>query len=115
MTNRTFGFGLLAVMLAHHWGLWFALSAARDLPLLDLINQWDAALYTTIVQDGPSGALWAFFPLYPLVVKLAWSSLNANPSAAARPRPSATLVKASAVRSRSSPNFRANSCCTAGI
>jgi hypothetical protein len=31
---------------------------------------WDAAHYTSIILNGYSGSLWAFYPLYPLLVKI---------------------------------------------
>lgn len=67
--SRVVGFSLVAVMLIHHWSFWLLLSMERDLPLLTILNRWDAEHYTTIAQEGQHGALWAFFPLYPAVAR----------------------------------------------
>lgn len=69
LQNRLAGLSLLGLMLVHHWGLWFLLSQERALPLLTILNRWDSGLYTTIVEEGHREALWAFFPLYPGVVR----------------------------------------------
>lgn len=57
--------GLTALMLAHHLGLWAWTSVRRDIPLLSLLNRWDAEHYSTLVREGYVWPLWAFLPLYP--------------------------------------------------
>ncbi|WP_438434607.1 hypothetical protein [Gorillibacterium sp. sgz500922] len=57
---------------------------ATNTPIVELFNKWDSGWYQSIINEGymlvPSGhekgdaANWAFFPLYPLLVKLASKS-----------------------------------------
>ncbi|GFN32798.1 hypothetical protein PCURB6_30580 [Paenibacillus curdlanolyticus] len=61
-----------------------------DESIFDILNRWDAGWYTSIIRDGymlePSehengdAANWAFFPLYPLLVKgvVAATALSIN-------------------------------------
>jgi hypothetical protein len=63
--TRLIGFGLLAAMLAHHWGLWLLMTQSRGLSLATILNRWDAEHYSAIATSGYDGTLWAFFPLYP--------------------------------------------------
>lgn len=56
---------LTALMLAHHFGLWAWTSVSRRLPLLEMLDQWDAAYYSAIALEGYHWPLWAFLPLYP--------------------------------------------------
>jgi hypothetical protein len=67
--TRLISFALLLAMLVHHWSAWWQTSASRNIPWLALLNQWDARLYTEIANEGHHGPLWAFFPLYPGVVR----------------------------------------------
>lgn len=73
---RRLGLLVLAAVLAHHWGLWLLLAHRRELPLLTVLNRWDAEHYTTIAVQGQHDALWAFFPLYPAVVRAAGAALG---------------------------------------
>ncbi|MBF5041747.1 hypothetical protein FGE12_05045 [Aggregicoccus sp. 17bor-14] len=60
---------LLALVLLHHLGSWLYLGARRGVPLLDALNRWDSALYSTVATRGAEGPLWAFLPLYPAAVR----------------------------------------------
>ncbi|HEY0096101.1 MAG TPA: hypothetical protein VGB96_17365, partial [Archangium sp.] len=62
--------GLSALMLVHHFGLWAWTAFHRGFPLLQGLERWDSAHYTTLVTQGYVSPLWAFLPLYPLVVGL---------------------------------------------
>ncbi len=62
--------GLSALLLVHHFGLWAWTAFHRGIPLLESLERWDSVHYSTIVTEGYSNALWAFLPLYPLVVGL---------------------------------------------
>ncbi len=62
--------GLTALLLVHHFGLWWWTALHRGIPLLDGLNRWDSAHYSDIVTRGYSNPLWAFLPLYPMVVGL---------------------------------------------
>jgi hypothetical protein len=59
---------LTGLMLAHHFGLWAWTASRRGLPLLEVLNRWDAEHYSTLVREGYRWPLWAFLPLYPGVV-----------------------------------------------
>ncbi|MCY1082849.1 hypothetical protein [Archangium lansingense] len=61
--------GLLLVLLCHHLAIWLYLSARKGIPLVDMLNQWDSAHYSTIATSGHGGGLWAFLPLYPALVR----------------------------------------------
>jgi hypothetical protein len=60
--------GLAALLLVHHFGLWAWTSWRRDLPPLSLLDRWDSHHYSTLVLDGYTWPLWAFLPLYPALV-----------------------------------------------
>ncbi|HEX8822983.1 MAG TPA: hypothetical protein VF794_23850 [Archangium sp.] len=62
--------GLTALMLAHHFGLWAWTAFHRGIPLLEGLDRWDATHYSTLVTRGYVPPLWAFLPLYPWVVGL---------------------------------------------
>jgi hypothetical protein len=60
--------GLTALLLVHHFGLWGWTAFSRGLPLLEVLDRWDSQHYSTLVLTGYVWPLWAFLPLYPGVV-----------------------------------------------
>jgi len=84
---RRWGVVALAVAwLVHHCVFWsFRVPRGRLSPP-ELLNQWDASWYTRIVMDGYDAASFAFFPLYPLLVRgltTGWRSASTVPVAGA--------------------------------
>jgi hypothetical protein len=67
--SRAFLFGSVAVVFAAHLALWLWVSWRTELPFTSLLNRWDSNHYSTLIRDGYSGTLWAFFPLYPMTVR----------------------------------------------
>jgi len=67
---------LPALMLVHHFGLWAWTAFHRGFPLLQGLERWDSAHYTTLVTQGYVSPLWAFLPLYPLTVGLVHTLLG---------------------------------------
>lgn len=67
--SRAFLLGSAAAVFAAHLALWLWVSWSRGPAFLELLNRWDSNHYTTIIRDGYSGELWAFFPLYPMTVR----------------------------------------------
>jgi hypothetical protein len=47
----------------------FLVSAYRELPLADFLKRWDAGWYIQIAESGYSGPAWAFFPVYPMMMR----------------------------------------------
>ncbi|CAM4516387.1 hypothetical protein [Corallococcus exiguus] len=68
--------GLVALLLVHHFGLWAWTAWRRDLPLLLVLDRWDSHHYSTLVLEGYSWPLWAFLPLYPGLVWLVRQGLG---------------------------------------
>jgi hypothetical protein len=69
-TRRAVLYPALAIAVwLQHGLLWLWLVHKHNLSWLDLLNQWDAAHYSIIAAQGYEGANWAFFPLYPLLVR----------------------------------------------
>ncbi|GMU04360.1 hypothetical protein [Corallococcus caeni] len=62
--------GLVLLVLVHHFGLWAWTSWHRGIPALLVLDRWDSHHYSTLVLDGYSWPLWAFLPLYPGLVWL---------------------------------------------
>ena len=62
---------LTGAMIVHHAVLWALTAARRGFSLLEVMNRWDSAHYTAIVEQGYSGVLYAFLPLYPALVAAA--------------------------------------------
>ncbi len=71
---------LLALVLLHHLGAWLYVEARRGVSLLEALNRWDSALYSTLATRAPEGGLWAFLPLYPALVR---AGLGLAPAGAA--------------------------------
>ncbi|WNG44130.1 hypothetical protein F0U60_08450 [Archangium minus] len=67
--SRAFLLWSTAGVFAAHLALWLWVSWSRGLAFTDLLNRWDSNHYSTIIRDGYSGTLWAFFPLYPMAVR----------------------------------------------
>ncbi len=61
--------GLAIAVWLQHGLLWFWITRKYNTPWDKLLNGWDAAHYSEIVQQGYQGANWAFLPLYPLLVQ----------------------------------------------
>jgi len=57
-----------AVWLAAHLALWVNASYWNQLGW-ELLDNWDSGWYSKIIADGYSVPAWAFYPLYPLIVK----------------------------------------------
>ncbi len=74
LQNRRVAVALLVgALLVHHTAVWAYVATKRAIPVGVLLNQWDANVYSEIIQHGYSGDLFAFFPLYALCVRaLAW-------------------------------------------
>ena len=58
---------LAAMVIGQRPGVHYAASTN---PLLAVWGRWDAEHYLGIATDGYSGTEWAFFPLYPLLIRL---------------------------------------------
>lgn len=69
-TDR-FIIGSLLVMLFGHAGLWILILNNHGLDPRVMLNNWDSAHYTNIVTNGYNGITWAFYPLYPVLVRAA--------------------------------------------
>lgn len=76
-----------AVWLALHGIIWWLVYQFE--PTIypyarSMLEYWDAWHYNAIIKEGYSGIRWAFYPLYPMLVKaLAWSTgLRARPEIA---------------------------------
>lgn len=75
MKKQTFLYlGLVFIAWLHHGILWAWLSWNRGISWSDLLNHWDAGHYSALITQGYQGANWAFFPLYPLLVRI-WAKL----------------------------------------
>jgi len=70
--SARFVWGLFALMLVHHFGLWAWTAWHRGFPLLEGLNHWDSEHYSSIVTRGYVTPLWAFLPLYPMLVKFVY-------------------------------------------
>lgn len=60
--------GLSALMLVYHFSLWTWTAFRRGIPLLQGLDHWDSAHYSSIATQGYVTPQWAFLPLYPLAV-----------------------------------------------
>jgi Mannosyltransferase (PIG-V) len=65
-----------AAWLGMHLALWGYLAIRYNATLTGILNLWDAGNYTTIVRSGYSGYLWAFYPLYPFIVRCVTEGLG---------------------------------------
>ncbi|WNG26765.1 hypothetical protein F0U62_24150 [Cystobacter fuscus] len=74
--SARFVWGLCALLLVHHFGLWAWTAWHRGFPLLAGLDHWDSGHYSTLVTRGYATPLWAFLPLYPLTVKLVSGALG---------------------------------------
>ncbi len=70
--------GLCTLLLVHHFALWAWTAFHRGFPLLEGMNRWDSAHYSSIVLGGYVMPLWAFLPLYPGVVKFVHALLGGS-------------------------------------
>ena len=72
---------LAAVMLVHHLLLWRGAALRKGLSWEAFLNHLDASWYSRIVTEGYSDQAFAYFPLYPLLVRgLGALSLEGHPS-----------------------------------
>ncbi|MBM0743072.1 hypothetical protein JOY44_15900 [Phormidium sp. CLA17] len=70
IAKRTFLYPGLAIAVWLQQGLiWLAISHTQGISWLTLLNHWDAEHYSIIATQGYQGPNWAFFPLYPLLVR----------------------------------------------
>ena len=67
-----FALGATLAVTAVHLALW----ARASEPFGALLNHWDSGHYSAIARDGYSGALWVFYPAYPLLVRGVASALH---------------------------------------
>lgn len=73
---RTILYPVLAIAVwVQHGLLWLWIAHKQDISWLTLLNNWDAEHYTIIATQGYEGANWAFFPLYPLLVR-GWAAVT---------------------------------------
>jgi Gpi18-like mannosyltransferase len=61
-------FAIVAAVTAVQLVVWVAVAATSERSFIEILNYWDAAWYTKIVDEGYSGELWAFFPAYPALL-----------------------------------------------
>lgn len=59
----------VVLLFALHGARWWWIAYRRGHAVADLLNFGDSAHYTSIIQGGYRGILWAFYPLYPMVVR----------------------------------------------
>lgn len=82
----------VVLLFALHGARWWWIAYRRGHAVADLLNFGDSAHYTSIIQGGYRGILWAFYPLYPMVVRalaaVSWWSARAD-----RPRATAGALK----------------------
>jgi len=71
-----------ALLLTYHFGLWWLTAATHELNVSAFLNNWDAGWYTQIVVKGYDDQAWAFYPLYPLLVRRLALGIFAAPHAA---------------------------------
>jgi Gpi18-like mannosyltransferase len=74
--TRRFLFIATAVFLVEHVVFWALLKSRLGLSWADLLIKWDAGYYSQIVTDGYQDKSYAFFPLYPLIVRGIWLPLS---------------------------------------
>lgn len=67
--TRGFLWGAALLFLLDHAVTWAAASYGAGIPWGRFLTHWDAAWYNSIITTGYGGRNWAFFPLWPLVVK----------------------------------------------
>ena len=68
--GRQFILLLPAVMVADHLATWAVTAKLSGVPLATALAHLDSGWYGAIATQGYSGRAWAFFPLYPLLVRL---------------------------------------------
>lgn len=61
--------GSTLLMLVGHAWLWALVLRNHGKTLADMLNNWDSAHYSNIASNGYTGIMWAFYPLYPLLVR----------------------------------------------
>ena len=64
------GIALIFIMGLHHGILWLMVMARTGTPFSTLLNHWDAGWYTLIATSGYTPQAMAYYPLYPVVVKV---------------------------------------------
>lgn len=74
--SRVFLFGSAAGVIVLHFSLWAATSSQEGLKWGQFLNHWDSAWYDSIIQNGYEEARFAFYPLYPLLVKVIATSVG---------------------------------------
>jgi Gpi18-like mannosyltransferase len=57
-------------MVVMHLVIWKWIAFRRHQPFGHLLTYWDANYYTAIARDGYSGSLFAFYPAYPLTLRV---------------------------------------------
>ena len=62
--------------LLDHFLFWAVVKSWHGLSWAELLRRWDAGYYAQIVRDGYTNKTFAFFPLYPLLVKIVWVPLS---------------------------------------
>lgn len=76
LARPTFLYPSLAIAVwVQHGLLWLWATHTQGIAWLTLLNHWDAEHYTIIATLGYQGANWAFFPLYPLLVRV-WATVT---------------------------------------
>ena len=69
--TRRFLWGAALLFLLDHAITWSVAAHAAGIPWGRFLTHWDAAWYDSIIATGYGGRNWAFFPLWPLLVKAA--------------------------------------------
>jgi len=67
--TRRFMFVLAFVVALGDSSVWLLISWYKSIPLPELYSHWDSGWYTKIVEQGYDGNSWAFFPLYPALLR----------------------------------------------
>jgi Gpi18-like mannosyltransferase len=67
--TRKFLWSSVVIWLMVHLLIWGWVTEVRNLTWIKLLNNWDSGWYTAITLYGYEKFRWAFFPLYPLLVR----------------------------------------------
>lgn len=65
-----------AAVAVLHITVWLIAGSMRGVDLDSILAHWDSGHFSAIATEGYEGARWAFYPLYPLLIRGATWSLN---------------------------------------
>lgn len=70
INSKYFVLFLTFTLFFHHFSLLFLTSFTHKITIQNILGNWDSAWYSSIVQNSYDNTSIAFFPLYPLCVKI---------------------------------------------